>query len=384
MTANWAPTAGLSSGAAMVLTDSNLTVRNGGDSNSTVHARASAPVSGSKVYFEGRFVTVPGIRYGAIGVIDAAVPLPSVNSNLSSATWMLCDDGKFSANGGGLQPVLPAFLPGDIAMVLLDLAAGKMWVGRNGVWAGNPGSGTGWVASGLPAEVYAKATAFFYQGATGIITVNFGATPFAYSIPAGAVAYNDALVEPPGAYADPLSVPNEMVNPRLLICNAVYPIERTVYDGVRGKMQNVPYASVPPPYQWMAASRPIMGCLPGDYIEAEIAIAATWEKSVPIEWAGMFVLRRVTDEGPFDLYNAGPTIDFRCMSENSGINLTNENALHHFKQTWIGKTTVLLPGDYRVDWVSYVSKGPYPTDASDYVLLHDGVMRCKRWRDGVL
>lgn len=379
MTTTWAPAAGLSGGATLTRSDGNLTVRNSGASNSTAHARATAPVRGARVYFEARFPVVPGARYGAIGVADAALSLPSVNGNLAAGTWMLCDDGKISANGGGLVTALPSFAPGDVAMLLLDLAAGKMWIGRNGVWAGNPIAGTGWAMSGLPAEVYAKATLFTYQGNAGVLTANFGATPFAYSVPVGAVPYNAALVETPGPYCDPRP------NPWPTLTNIRKDIYTVTPQPVDLPMVFSGPAGYSPPYSVVGESLPIMGCLPGDIISARWSqeftnnVATGPEKLC--ECSGMLTLERVSDPAtPLTIYNAGPFVDFRCMGENRGANVAN-NPQHHIEITWDGQTKVLVAGDYVVRARAYASPGDHITPASGTtILIHDGDLIVTRER----
>lgn len=370
-TVNWSPAAGLSGGAALALSDGNLTARNQGSSNSTVHVRASAPVSGARVYFEARFVAVPNVRYGAIGVVDAALPLPTANSNLATGTWVLCDDGKISANGAGLVSALPAFVAGDVAMVLIDLDLGKMWVGRNGVWAGNPDAGTGWAMSGLPAQVYAKATAFTYLGMAGVLTANFGATPFAYDMPVGAVAYSSAITEAPGAYADP----------RPTSWPTLTNIRKDTYT-VTPPSVNLPMvfsgpSGYSPPYSVVGESLPMVACLPGDIITARWSQEFTNDMATGpeklCECAGMLMLERIADPStPLTIYNAGPSVDFRCMSENRGANVSN-NPQHHIEITWDGQSLVLAAGDYVVRARAYASPGDSITPAPGSAInVHDG------------
>ena len=375
MVVAWNTTAGLSSGASATFADDNLTIHNGGSSNSTVHVRATSNVVAQKIYFESKFTLIPGTRYAAIGIIDAgASGLPTVNGNLASGTWMLCDDGQCTANGGSLFGVLSPFTANDIAMIAIDLAAGKMWVGRNGTWQGDPVAGTGAAMTGVPPNIYPKATGFTYQGSFGKQTVNFGATAFAHGPPSGYVAYSDATPGEPAVtiYADPLTVPTAVYN-SVRFFNAAYPIEKS-----SGVLTAVQYVSNVPPYQHMAQSRDLMDCQVGDYIEAELLQEGTWDFGPAVcEWAGMLMLRRATDTGAITLHNAGPSIDFRCMSENPGENI--EAARHHATLKWQGATTVLVAGNYRVDFMSYASMGN-TAHSGQYMQLHDGVLRVRRYR----
>lgn len=172
-------------------------------------------------------------------------------------------------------------------------------------------------------------------------------------------------------YADPLALPAGEFK-SFMVFNSVYPME------LAQQIPNVQYYSDPPPYIHVGKSRNIYDCLPGDYIEAELVSEATWDfPPNNCEWAGMLMLRRVTDDGPVTLSNAGPLIDFRCMTENPGKNILV--AEHHAMMTLIGSTMVTLAGDYRVDYLSYASKGNLPT-GGEHLKLHDGTLRAKRYR----
>lgn len=176
--------------------------------------------------------------------------------------------------------------------------------------------------------------------------------------------------DPVEAYANPLIVPSSSFS-SVQIFNSEYPMELV------SEIPNVQYWTDPPPYIHVAKSRDILGCLTGDYIEAELVSEATWDFGPnPCEWAGMLMLRKVTDSGPVTLSNAGPTIDFRCMTENPGKNVLAEE--HHAMMTLIGATTITEAGDYRVDYLTYVSTGNIT--ASGHMKMHDGSMRAKRYR----
>ena len=69
-------------------------------------------------------------------------------------------------------------------MVALDLTAGKLWYGKDGVWmAGDPAAGTGATHTGVSGTLFPAGNAGAYPNFN--ITANFGATAFAYAAPSG-------------------------------------------------------------------------------------------------------------------------------------------------------------------------------------------------------
>jgi hypothetical protein len=74
---------------------------------------------------------------------------------------------------------------GDICMVAYDMATGKIWFGRNGTWfnSGAPASGTGEIYSNLSGTIVPMLCNDINSG--GVLQVNFGQRPFAYTAPSG-------------------------------------------------------------------------------------------------------------------------------------------------------------------------------------------------------
>lgn len=174
------------------------------------------------------------------------------------------------------------------------------------------------------------------------------------------------------AYCDPINNPTiDFTKTRIF--NSAKPIELVPI------IPHVYYVSNSPPYLHVAKSADILNCLAGDYIEAILVQEATWDFSPNnIEWAGMLMLRRITDSGSVNLPNAGPTIDFRCMSENPGKNILV--AEHHALMTLIGATKIELDGDYRVDYLTYCSMGTIVGSGTEHLKMHDGTFLIKRFR----
>lgn len=371
-------TSGLSSGAAVTFADGNLTVFNSGSSNSTAHIRASDPVDSTVgVYFTVKFTAIPGVRWNAAGIIDATVAIPTVNSNLAPNTWILCDDGQLSINGGSLVASgTGGFVANDIAMFAIK--DGKLWVGRNGTWVGNPAAGTGFVASGLPALIYAKATEFTYQGSPGHQTADFGDQAFSYPAPTGFAAYKDAIQAPP---SPPVAYANPVPNPWPVLTNIAEYTYRSV--GAATKMipaDRYPTLALSPAYRETICT----GSMPlnaGDVVDARLTWGDTNDTGQAGEFSGMIMLRKATDTGSESINNAGPAIDPRVMSENTGTNVTLP--VHHHPQVWFGRTVVVTAGSYRVCGMHYFSWGDTPQGCSDNnnpatytpscaLVLHDG------------
>lgn len=139
------------------------------------------------------------------------------------------------------------------------------------------------------------------------------------------------------------------------------------------------------PYAVVAESLPMYGCEPDDIIDAEWCQEFTNNNVVGpeklTECAGVLTLERITDTtDPIIIPKAGPYVDFRCMSENPGFNVAN-NPQHHLMGTWIGKTRILIAGDYVVRARAYVSPGDFIHPArGSVVTVHDGDLDVTRKR----
>ena len=77
--------------------------------------------------------------------------------------------------------------------VAVDFDAGKMWFGLNGVWvgSGDPGAGTNESYTFTPNSALFAAASLFYD--TQVATINFGASAFSDTIPAGFSEWNSNI-----------------------------------------------------------------------------------------------------------------------------------------------------------------------------------------------
>jgi len=84
--------------------------------------------------------------------------------------------------GGVYTAYGDTFTDGDVIQVALDMNAGKVWFGKNGIWVGDPAGRTGEAFSGLTGGMYLMASIYRI---TSAMTANFGASPFTYHAPTG-------------------------------------------------------------------------------------------------------------------------------------------------------------------------------------------------------
>lgn len=139
--ADKAPTISLS------LSDRRATQGSAGDAS----VRGLTGRSSGKYYFEG----IPrGSVNTLFGISDSALVLAG---GLCGFTANSIGHYFFSGDvyqNSGVTAATAAYAVGDVLMAAVDLTVGNYWVGRNGVWSGDPAAGTGAVKSGLAATTY--------------------------------------------------------------------------------------------------------------------------------------------------------------------------------------------------------------------------------------
>ena len=197
--------------ANATLSNGNLTINSaGGD----VSARSTTSKNSDKHYFEV-VVTATDPGYWAIGGIGEGNPinydtwagnLAGVNSFgiLSALT------GYQIAYYNGIAGAL-GFSPGalnDVYMFAIDLDAGLLWIGFNGVWDGDPATG---VTAPSTYSFTPNTTMYVYgsQANAGQTTMRFEASAFTYTAPLGFAAWSPNPPPAPAAYA--------AVNPKVLL-----------------------------------------------------------------------------------------------------------------------------------------------------------------------
>ena len=107
---------------------------------------------------------------------------------------------QYYHNSGATTSTFANVANGDIYMCAVDIDAGKVWFGRNGVWA-TIFSGYGQPAAGLSPtfaqdnDIIAAIFPILGLNTAGQITANFGSSPFAYTPPAGYSGWGDIELE---------------------------------------------------------------------------------------------------------------------------------------------------------------------------------------------
>jgi len=171
-----------------VLSNGNLDITAGITGSTFSGSVGSIAVNSGKYYWE---YTINALSTDSgPGIINAdslnlAAPGSYGFSAASDCWWRgavsLYNNSSVSATG------LTSLANGSVAQVALDLNAGKVWFGVNGVWdsSGNPGAGTN------PSATFSVGSKYFYPMVQGYGSpawagsINFGQRPFAYTAPSG-------------------------------------------------------------------------------------------------------------------------------------------------------------------------------------------------------
>lgn len=141
-------------------------------------ARGSANLGTGRWHFEALVNSVSGTLGQWVGICDADLDLSSANQFYSLLSWSYSlASGDLRDNASSHFAYGPSLAAGDVLMVEVDLAAGKVWFGRNGTWAasGNPSTGANPAYTGISATSGLRP--FVTQQATSAnsTTFNFGA-----------------------------------------------------------------------------------------------------------------------------------------------------------------------------------------------------------------
>ena len=173
------------------LSQGNLKLAPGSDD---ANVPATLSFASGKFYFEALWnLTAGSGNIPAVGFVDADV------ANIDSDNYYFEDSGNNPSMGivlndpggtdnnvsvnGSSQGTFDDCDNNDLFMFAIDAGTGKFWVGKNGSWfnSGNPNNGSGQVAT---ASGITKYLPLICQGGSGsnqgMLTVNFGASPFRY------------------------------------------------------------------------------------------------------------------------------------------------------------------------------------------------------------
>jgi hypothetical protein len=173
--------------ASITLSNGDLTAFKGG-TGTTGAVRSTTSKTSGKVYFEVlKEATGAGLS-PSIGLGTSAMGNGGqIGDGVSS--WGLLQDGRAYHNGSPAS-YASAINNGDVVMVALDFATGKVWWGKNGTWfaSGDPAAGTGHAYSNVAGTIYAVVS----PGGPGQVTARFAAGSMSHSPPTGFSAWDDA------------------------------------------------------------------------------------------------------------------------------------------------------------------------------------------------
>ena len=155
-------------------------------------SRCSSVMDSGKFYWEVRWVSVASAR---VGIKSSAGAFGSPNSNLGqlSDEWAMRNDGHVRHNNATPVATGITWNNNDILNVALDVDAGNLWFGENGVWynSGDPAAGTNPTQTGITGSMTAALDAN-----TGIVEFLFEAVDWDHTAPTGFVAVNSANIIP--------------------------------------------------------------------------------------------------------------------------------------------------------------------------------------------
>jgi hypothetical protein len=166
--------------------NANLTFTTAG-TNGGVRATHS---SNKKKYFECT-IEVAG-SFSIIGFETITAPLGGqvpADSGGGGSWYYSLSQILYGANGSSSISSMPSGTAGDICGFALDHDRKLFWVHKNGVWmnSGDPASGADGIAWGTSAVMYPA----LRPESGGSITLNAGATAFAYAPPTGFYAWRE-------------------------------------------------------------------------------------------------------------------------------------------------------------------------------------------------
>jgi hypothetical protein len=181
MSCTWNP---VDKNANITLSNGNLTATAGYSAWQAV--RSTDYKSSGKLYWEVTVAVANSASY-MVGIATADASLANYIGSDAHGYSYYGSTGVKMYNGGS-SAYGDTYTLNDIIGTALDLDNGKIWWSKNGVWqnSGDPAAGTNEAYSGITGDFY-PAISLTNSNA---LTVNFGATSFAYSAPTGFASFS--------------------------------------------------------------------------------------------------------------------------------------------------------------------------------------------------
>lgn len=107
--------------------------------------------------------------------------------NLGKTCVLRCTGAGYAGDTGATVNAVKAWSSNSVMCLAYDAPGGKLWIGDNGTWigGGNPATGANPTISGIPAGTWHLFCAADNNNATQRLSLNAGASAFAYAVPAG-------------------------------------------------------------------------------------------------------------------------------------------------------------------------------------------------------
>ncbi len=163
------------------LSGGNLTNTGPAGSPYTASVQGTVSRSSGKWYWETLITTV-GTSYVGISNV-ASLNGSADNRAYNDATTYSYGGNGNKLNGGSESAYGATYTNGNIISVAFDADNGRIFFAKNGVWqnSGDPAAGTGAAFTGLSGAKFPLDTVYV----SGVHVLNFGASPFAHSVPSG-------------------------------------------------------------------------------------------------------------------------------------------------------------------------------------------------------
>ena len=193
---------------------SNVTLSNGNLTATSVVVSAQQAVRGTlsnssgKYYFEVTDTT-DTVSYSFIGVANSnsSLSLDTAGVSDSNGAGYWAHDGTLYADTNSTRISGSTYATGDVISIAVDVTNHLIYWAKNGTWqnSANPGLGTGGAdyITTLPVFPYYM---LFVPNST-VVTLNTGATAFAYSIPSGFSAWGGAAASSSSFIFAPTVIP---------------------------------------------------------------------------------------------------------------------------------------------------------------------------------
>lgn len=167
--------------AFSTFSNANLTITFPGGGQGSV--RGTTSKTSGKWYYEFT------VNAGGCGFANASHDLSLYAGGTTNSVGWFARGLGWSAYNGGWLDFNAQVADGTICALAIDIDAGKFWKRTAGVWDGDPAAGTGGYAIAALCAAGPIFPLYCTYNTAGTLTVNFGGSAFAGSVPGGFAAW---------------------------------------------------------------------------------------------------------------------------------------------------------------------------------------------------